>query len=511
MVRYEKIGWTTFVVGYFNMAKVKSFQDLVLRPAGHSQELWRWLYSELRTAILDGRLRAGSSIPSSRGLSEQHGIARGTVVTALAQLKAEGYIVTKSGSGTHVALNVPNRPLGTARPRATSVRSSRASLSKRTRQALKGAYLLPSEPSIGNAFRSYEPAIDLFPVELWARVSSQVLRHAPRTLYGQGSACGYMPLRKAIAEYVGTSRGVRCVPEQVIVTSGAQQGLDLVARFLLDPGDEAWIEDPGYPGAFQAFRAASAVPVPVPIDGDGICVDKGMQLSPRARMAYVTPANQFPLGVTMSISRRVELLNWAAKADAWIIEDEYDAEYRYHGRPVAALQSLDHSGCVVYVGTFTKMLFNALRLGFLVVPERLIEPFELGRSYIDRHPPTLDQAILAEFISEGHFGHHVRKMRQTYAERLEILMQASNEHLSGLLNVTEAISGMRSVAWLVGRGSDREAARRAIQQGLEVLPLSMFSMNHRQKAALILGFAGSNEDEIRGGVLKLATALRAPL
>jgi GntR family transcriptional regulator/MocR family aminotransferase len=225
-------------------------------------------------------------------------------------------------------------------------------------------------------------------------------------------------------------------------------------------------------------------------------------------MAYVTPANQFPLGVTMSVSRRVELLNWAAKAHAWIIEDEYDAEYRYCGRPVAALQSLDHSGCVVYVGTFTKMLFNALRLGFLVVPERLIHPFEVGRSYIDRHPPTLDQAILAEFISEGHFGHHVRRMRQTYAERMEVLMQASKEHLGGMLNVTEAVAGMRSVAWLTRRGSDMDAAKGATQRGLEVAALSVFTVKHRQNPALILGFAGSSKNEIRRGVVTLAAALR---
>jgi GntR family transcriptional regulator / MocR family aminotransferase len=493
------------------MAKVESFQDVVLRPRSNKQELWRWLYAELRAAILDGRLRAGSRFPSSRNLSVQHCVARGTVVTALNQLKAEGYVVTESGSGTHVALEVPHGSSGTTRQHAALASPSRASISKRTRQALKGAYLLSTGPAIGKAFRSYEPAIDLFPVELWARISSRVLRHAPRALYGQGSACGYMHLRKAISEYVGASRGVRCSPQQVIVTSGAQQGLDLVARFLLDPGDEVWMEDPGYPGALQAFRAAGGVPVPVPIDSEGVCVGAGSKLSPRARMAYVTPANQFPLGVTMSVSRRVELLNWAAKAGAWIIEDEYDAEYRYRGRPIAALQSLDHTGCVVYVGTFTKMLFNALRLGFLVVPERLIEPFELGRSYIDRHPPTLDQAILAEFISEGHFGHHVRKMRQTYAERMEVLMLASKEHLNGLLNVTEAVAGMRSVAWLAGRGSDIDAAKRATQLGLEVAPLSEFSVRHRQKAALILGFAGSNEDEIRRGIVTLAAALRAPL
>ncbi len=489
------------------MAKVESFQDLVLRPGGNKQELWRWLYAELRTAILDGRLRAGSRVPSSRSLAAQHGMARGTVVAAMNQLKAEGYVDAESGSGTRVALEVPNRSQGISPERAASATSSRASLSKRTRQSLKGAYRLSTGPSIGKAFRSYEPAIDLFPVELWARVSARVLRHAPRALYGQGSPCGYMPLRKEIAEYVGASRGVRCFPEQVIVTSGAQQGIDLAARFLLDPGDEVWMEDPGYPGALQAFRAAGAVPVPVPIDGEGICVGEGAKLSPRARMAYVTPANQFPLGVTMSASRRVELLNWAAKAGAWIIEDECDAEYRYRGRPVGALQSLDNAGCVVYVGTFTKILFNSIRLGFLVVPERLIEPFELGRSYVDRHIPTLDQAILAEFMSEGHFGHHVRRMRQTYAERMEVLLSASKEHLNGVLNVTEAVAGMRSIAWLAGRGSDLDAAKRATQLGLEVTALSAFSVQHRQKAALILGFAGSNEEEIRRGVLVLATAL----
>ena len=452
------------------MAKAESFQDLVIGPSDGKQELWRWLYAELRSAILEGRLRAGSRVPSSRNLSVQHGVARGTVVTALNQLKAEGYVVTESGSGTHVALEIPNRPAGTTRPQVALETPSRASISKRTRKALKGANLLPVGHSVGRAFRSYEPAIDLFPVELWARIASRVLRHAPRALYGQGSACGYMPLRKAISEYVGASRGVRCTPEQVIITSGAQQGLDLVARFLLDPEDEVWMEDPGYPGARQAFRAASAV--------------------------------------TMSVSRRVELLNWAAKAGAWIVEDEYDAEYRYRGRPVAALQSLDHSGCVIYVGTFTKMLFNALRLGFLVVPERLIEPFELGRSYVDRHPPTLDQAILAEFISEGHFGHHVRRMRQTYAERLEVLMEASQEHLGEMLNVTEAVAGMRSVAWLTGRGSDMDAAKAATQRGLEVAALSAFTVKHRHNPALILGFAGSSKNEIRRGVVTLAAALR---
>ena len=220
------------------------------------------------------------------------------------------------------------------------------------------------------------------------------LRHAPRSLYGQGDARGYLPLRRAIAEYAGAARGVRCDADQIIITSGTQQALDLIARMLLDPGDAVWMEDPGYPGAVCSLRAAGAQIVPVPVDRNGLIVEEGRSAQPHARMAYVTPSNQFPLGVTMSESRRGALLDWAAGEDAWIIEDEYDAEYRYFGRPVPSLQSLDRSGCVIYVGTFTKMLFNSLRLGFLVVPERIVDAFAAARTTLDRHPPTLEQAIL---------------------------------------------------------------------------------------------------------------------
>jgi GntR family transcriptional regulator/MocR family aminotransferase len=248
--------------------------------------------------------------------------------------------------------------------------------------------------------------------------------------------------------------------------------------------------------------------IPVPVDQDGLNVAAGIKLSPRAKLAYVTPANQFPLSVTMSADRRMELLNWAAGAGAWIVEDEYDAEYRYHGRPVAALQSLDRSGSVIYVGTFTKMLFNALRLGFMVLPQRLVGAFEAGRSFVDRHPPTLDQAILAEFITEGHFGHHVRRMRQTYSERMEILKELADKELDGLLDVTSAAAGMRTVAWLKGGTSDQAAAERANQLGLEVTALSAYAFQQKLRPALILGFAGCNPDELRRGVSVLATALR---
>jgi GntR family transcriptional regulator/MocR family aminotransferase len=492
------------------MPKTETFQDLSLAPPQGQQELWRWLYLELRLAILDGRLRPGSRLPSTRSLAQQYGLSRGTVVVAFDQLQAEGYTRTAISAGTYVTTSLPEPALAASDHGPVPVRMlSRAALSQRALMSLQDVEVLPAPHSIGKAFRSYEPAIDLFPVDLWARVATRVLRHAPRSLYGQGNAAGYPPLRRAIAAYIGASRGVRCLPEQIVVTSGAQQALDLIGRFLLDPGDQVWMEEPGYPGAWQTLRAAGASIVRVPVDDDGLNVKAGRKLAPRAKMAYVTPANQFPLGVTMSADRRMDLLDWAASVDAWIVEDEYDAEYRYHGKPVAALQSLDRSGSVIYVGTFTKMLFNALRLGFMVLPERLVEAFQTGRSFVDRHPPTLDQAILAEFITEGHFGHHVRKMRQIYAQRMAVLKLESKKQLSGLLEVIDAASGMRTVAWLPAGTSDRAAATRAQAMGLEVMPLSMFAAQPDSRPGLILGFAGCNPDELRRGVSILAAALQS--
>jgi GntR family transcriptional regulator/MocR family aminotransferase len=302
---------------------------------------------------------------------------------------------------------------------------------------------------------------------------------------------------------------VRCSAEQIIITSGAQQALDLIGRFLLTTGDQVWMEDPGYSGALQALRATGARIVPVPVDGDGLIVKTGRKFAPKAKLAYVTPANQFPMGVTMSADRRLELLRWAAAANAWIVEDDYDAEYRYSGHPVAALQGLDNSGCVIYVGTFTKMLFNALRLGFMVLPERLVEAFVSARTFVDRHPPTLEQAILAEFISEGHFGHHVRRMRQTYSERMAVLKTAADQHLHGLLDVVHAGAGIRTLGWLTTWKADHEAAQQAQKLGLEVTPLSEFTMKYEQAPALMLGFASCSPPELRRGVSVLAVALRA--
>jgi GntR family transcriptional regulator/MocR family aminotransferase len=492
------------------MSKEETFQDLSLNPPSGKQDRWRWLYTELRGAILDKRLKPGARMPSTRSLGKQYSLSRGTVVAAFDQLQAEGYTRTEVGAGTYVASGVPDGFLfATRRAAALTLPTSKAAISKSAQQYLKDVEVTPASRSVGKAFRAYEPAIDLFPVELWARVASRVLRRAPRSLYGHGNAAGYQPLRRAIAEYLGASRGVRCSPEQIIVTAGIQQALDLLGRFLLSVGDRVWMEDPGYSGALQTLRTTGARIVPIPVDKHGLVVKTGQKLAPGAKLAYVTPANQFPMGVTMSAERRLELLRWASKANAWIVEDDYDAEYRYVGHPVASLQAIDNSGCVIYIGTFTKMLFNALRLGFMVLPERLVEAFASARSFVDRHPPTLDQAILAEFITEGHFGHHLRRMRQAYAERIDILKTAADEQLNEVLDVVRAGAGIRTLGWLKGWKSDQNAAQQVRKFGLEVESLSAFTMKYKQPPALMLGFASCNPAELRRGVSVLTTALHS--
>ncbi len=488
------------------MGKSETFQDLSLAQPGEGEELGRWLYTQLRSAILDGRLRPGTRMPSTRNLSQQYGLARGTVASAFDWLKSEGYVDMRVGSGTFVSDSIPEDampPLAAADMSGLS-EPSRARLSGRGVAITADVRTLPASYSVGKAFRSYEPAIELFPSDLWSRVAGRVLRRAPRSLYGQGDARGYLPLRKAIAEYVGAVRSVRCDAGQIIVTSGAQQGLDLVARLLLDSGDVAWMEDPGYPGAVLALRASGARILPVPVDDKGLVVDEAEHLGPGARLAYVTPANQFPLGVTMSPERRVALLDWAARQGAWIVEDEYDAEYRYSGSPVPSLQSLDRTGCVIYIGTFTKMLFNSLRLGFLVVPERVADAFAAARTFLDRHPPTLEQAILTDFILDGHFGHHVRRMRQVYSQRSEALLNAAREFLTGRLDVTPAASGMRTVAWIRTGQRDTEVVERARALGLETSALSDFTVRHFHPDALVLGFAGCSPAELKRGAAVLS-------
>jgi GntR family transcriptional regulator/MocR family aminotransferase len=372
------------------------------------------------------------------------------------------------------------------------------------------------ETSRPRAFRTGVPALDAFPWALWARLTARRLRTSAPSLADYGMPAGYAPLRAAIAAHVGAARGAACAPEQVIVTSGAQQGLELAARLLLDPGDAAWIEDPGYLGARAALASAGARLVPVPLDAEGIDVAEGRRRAPAARLAYVTPSHQYPTGVTMSAARRMALLRWARDAGAWIVEDDYDSEYRYASRPLASLQGLAHdvgdAGRVLYVGTFSKTLFPGLRLGYLVVPPAFVDAFARARGVSGRHASGLEQAVLADFMDGGHHARHVRRMRVLYEERRDALVRALADHAGDALEPIVTDAGMHLVARLPLDAAPMDDARiveRAAAAGIEMRALSAYAIEPLSRGGLVLGFAAHRPSDIRAGARRLATVLRA--
>jgi GntR family transcriptional regulator/MocR family aminotransferase len=471
--------------------------------------LYRQLYDALRGAILSGRLKAGARLPSTRVLARDFAISRNTAMNAYAQLLAEGYVEGAVGSGTYVARTLPDELLHARASAGQALPPTRPGRVLSRRGTLLGATRVPPPrfPGELKAFRPAVPALDAFPFELWARLVARRWRRPQRALLGYGDPAGYRPLREAIAAYLGAARAVRCEADQVIVVAGSQQALDLTARMLLDEADAAWIEDPGYLGARGALLGAGARLIPVPVDAEGLDIEAGKLRGPEARLIYVTPSHQYPYGVTMSLPRRLALLEWANRADAWVLEDDYDSEYRYAGRPLAALQGLDREGRVIYLGTFSKVLFPALRLGYLVVPPDLVEAFVAARALVDRHCPTLDQAALADFIADGHFARHIRRMRALYAERQAILVEAAQQELAGVLEVQPAESGMHVVGWLPAGVDDAEASHQAAAHGVEAPPLSSYSLEPLRRGGLLLGYTAVGEPEIREGVRRLAKAL----
>jgi GntR family transcriptional regulator/MocR family aminotransferase len=467
--------------------------------------LYRWLYEELRSAILDGRLRPGARLPASRDLAAAYGLARATIVTAFDQLKSEGYVEGKSGSGTYVSQVLPEQLLDVRGPRAEKrLPHRRVSLSEYARrlQPFRG-----TAPRPIRAFRANQPALDLFPTTLWAQVAARRLRRVSANLLAGGEALGYRPLRQAVADYLNSSRGVKCTADQVLILSGAQEALDRTARILLNPGESVWMEEPGYPGAAVVFRAVGARICPVPVDAEGMDLDRGLQRWKRARLAYVTPAHQFPLGVTMSLRRRLELLEWARRSGTLIFEDDYDSEYRYSGRPIPALQGLDRSGVVIFAGSFSAVLFPALRLGYLVVPPEMVDVFAAAESVSTHHPPLLEQAVLCDFITEGHFARHIRRMRKLYAERLSVLLDGARVKLGELLEISTVEAGLQTVGWLKGGLRAERVAELAAKRDVEVVPLRRYASGRSRREGLILGFAAVDPRELRRGVEELAGVL----
>ena len=479
--------------------------------------LYRQLYEGLRGQILAGIIPAGSRLPSVRTLVRELGVSRNTVVGALAQLSAEGYLEGRVGSGTYVARSLPDDLLGVAGAGGgagtpASSGSAGRTLSRRG-GILAGIPVSASgrrEASAPRPFRPAVPATGEFPLKVWRRLAGEFWRRPPRGSLGYGEPGGYRPLRMAIAEHLKAYRAVRCSWEQVIVLSGSQQALDLCARLLLDPNDEAWIEDPCYLGARAALSANGARLVPVPVDGEGLDVASGEARAPDARLAYVAPSHQYPSGATMSLSRRLALLAWASRSGAWVVEDDYDGEFRYSGRPLSSLQGLDSSagGRVVYVGTFSKALSPALRIGYAVVPPGLADAFQSARALADRHPPVPEQAILAEFVAEGHFARHLRRMRGLYAERQRALVDAAEDVLDGLLEVRPSGAGLHLVGRLPGGADDAEVSGSLDAGGVEAPPLSAHRFLRSGMPGLVLGYAAFDEAAIRDGVERLAGTLR---
>lgn len=464
--------------------------------------LHQQVFDGFRRAILSGMLRAGQRVPSTRVLARELGMSRLPVLTAYEQLFHEGYFEARSGSGTFVCAVAPETQLrAIARPeRAPAKAGPRAK--RGTERVVPGR----DEGGI-RPFRAMLPALDEFPQLQWARI---VARHAHRltpTDLAYGDPAGLGSMRVAIASHLRTARAVHCEAANVLVTSGSQAGLRISAAVLLASGDRVAMEEPGYPGARAAFNAAGAEIVPIPVDDEGIDVAALSSIRQRIRAVYVTPSHQYPLGMSMSAARRIALLDWAARHDAWILEDDYDSEYRYVSRPLGALQGLDAQHRVVYIGTFSKVLYPTLRTGYLVVPPALWSAFLEARDAFDICSPTLTQLALTEFLNEGHFARHLRRMRGVYQRRRQALLDGLAQHCEGLLTVTNADAGLHLTSFLTAGGDDHSVIERMRTRGLTATPLSTCYATRRKRQGLLLGFGSSDERALAAATRTLADAI----
>ena len=466
------------------------------------------IYASIKTAIETGRLRTGAPLPSSRSLARDLGVARSTVMLAYEHLRKEGYL----DGGLGRVNRVRERVVPVRRPAVRVLRRADGpalALSRRGQHVMQ----LPLDGLQGimetpRAFRTGVPALDLFPIATWQKLLSRAWRKSSPRALGYGDPFGYAPLRQAIGQYLRSARGLQCNEEQILICAGSQQAINLCAHLSCDPGDKVWMEDPGYIGARNALVVNEAHLVPVPVDEFGIDVQAGIEAAPDARLAYVTPARQCPLGVTMNVGRREALIAWARSANAWILEDDYDSELRYASRPPAPLWTMDPNGHVVFVGTLSKIMFPALRLGYMVIPPGLIEAFRRVRVLSDFTSPYLLQAAVAEFIREGHFERHIRRMRTLYQRRHELLVHLLKKRLGSRIEVASADAGMNVVVWLPSHLDDRAVAAEAKHYDLDLLPLSALTITHLRRPGLLLGFGGIQEREIAEGVDRLERVLR---
>lgn len=492
------------------MASAPDIDKLLGSRLAADAPLQKQIYGRLRQSIMSGTMSGGARLPSVRVLAAQLGIARNTVLAVYDQLLAEGCVEVRPGSGHYVAdlAVAPARTTSSRPPRA----SGRSEAGVRDFGSVHANFLaaMPMRP-----FRPNMPAVEAGHMQSWIRCYSSVLREAGRTLkragfFGESDAVGERRLREAIAEHVALSRGVICSAEQIVVTSGSQHAVDLLLRVIAVPGDRAIVEDPCFLGTLAALRAAELVPVPIAVDRDGLDVERAASLGRDARVAVICPSSQYPLGHVLSMQRRLALIEWARRNDSWIIEDDYDSEFRYSGHPIPSLQGLDGGERVIYIGTFSKVLFPALRIGFIVAPEALVGPLAAARALSGRHGNGVDQEALARFILDGHLGRHIRRMRRLYRERLEALRHNCARHLGGFLELDATISGLQVVGWLPRGIDDETFSRKARAVGIELPDLSRYCIATQRPPGVLMGFGAFTEEEAESALCALATLVGGP-
>ena len=475
------------------------------------------LAAALRDLILADGFAVGERLPASRTLARQLKLSRTTVIDAYDRLTAEGLIESRVGAGAFVS-----QALKAERPRpavslpasspgpASSGAQDPPRLSRSMTQAVQRFALRQRLPSAARAFTTALPAFEAFPMSQWARLSAKHWRSGRDAVMGYGPPCGHGPLRQAIAQHLRANRGIACDAQQIFIVGGAQQAFALIGSTLLDPGDKVWFENPGAIGARNSLVATGAELVPVPVDEQGLQVAEGLRLAAQFRLAFVTPSHQQPLGVVMSLARRFALLQAAQQAGAWIMEDDYDGEFSFGGPPLPTLKSVDSTGLVIYVGTFSKSLFPSLRLGYLLAPPGLVETFNSLLSQLLNGVPTHAQAVLAEFIDEGHFAAHLRRMRKLYGERHQALLDAGRARLAGALDIVPSQSGLHTIGWLRAGLREQVIAAAAEARQITVSPLARFAIAPVALQALVLGFGGVSTAQIAAGVEVLAQVLQGP-
>jgi GntR family transcriptional regulator/MocR family aminotransferase len=490
------------------MKKVSSgFSPVIAVDRRAAEPLHKQIYDAYRAMIVERTLRAGQQIPSTRALAIELAISRIPVLSAYSQLLAEGYFEARVGAGTFVCSSLPEQvaPNDRRAIQSTGKRSAYRPVAKRI-SLLPPYQRLPWLRGLG-PFSVSQPAYDQFPFQLWSSLVMRHCRNPHASALHYGPIMGSEPLRDAICTYLRTARAVRCEPEQIMIVSGSQQALEISARVLLDPQSPVWMEEPGYWLTRNVLMAAGCRLVPVPVDSEGMDVATGIKLSRKARAAYVAPSHQYPLGATMSASRRLQLLEWARGSGSWIIEDDYDSEYRYASMPIASLQGLDHDSRVIYIGTFSKTLFPALRVGYAVIPKDLVGRFATVRYTIDIGPPQLYQAVLTDFITEGHFARHIRRMRLLYGERRTALVDSIRKQCGSLLEIHGSEAGMHLAVTLAKGFRDLELANRAAQDKLWLAPLSPAYLTTSARQGFILGFGSTRAKEMPQAVSRLAALL----